>query len=212
MQTLSPKNGWWHCRYRIEWPEGKEPIWHADPLIAHRIIAPVLHRYNNRILLWRFHRRAVLDEEGHQFSFIIYSSQKTAQQIFKSIQSNSLLKKMKKTGLIKQDIYDDTSKIFLANIEATSDKHWAPPIRKAWPYFIMGVCQMWLSLIKIISDNLPQQRNSSSVDKLLGLYERINKDIKTLWQEQGSHSLLHHLNAVFGYEPIFIQEIRLRRF
>ncbi len=64
--------GWWYAKFRMDWPKDAEPLWHMDPLLAHRVIAPVLSRYSEEISLWRFHRRAAPDASGHQFSFIFY--------------------------------------------------------------------------------------------------------------------------------------------
>lgn len=211
-QESHPPKGWWYARFRMKWSENTEPSWHIDLLIAHKIIAPVLYKYCNNIILWRFHRRAVRDTEGHQFSLTFYSSPETAKSIFNTLQSDMLLKRMKRSGVIIQDIYDNPGKIIAPNIEDTSDGNWAPQIRKSWPFFIRGVCQMWLSLIIEISEGMPKRQKSTSLKKLLGFYQQVNETIKTLWQEQGCHSLLHHLNAIFGYEPLLVREVQLRRF
>ena len=78
--------GWWYTRFKMKWPQDVEPSWHIDLLIAHQIVSPVLDQYRDRIKLWRFHRRASRDQNGHQFSFIFYSTAKTARQIYHSLQ------------------------------------------------------------------------------------------------------------------------------
>jgi hypothetical protein len=211
-QESRTSTGWWYARFRIKWPEDTEPSWHIDLLIAHRIIAPVLLRYNDRIPLWRFHRRAARDAEGHQFSVTFYSTPETAAQIFNTFRSDPLLKRMKKAGVIIQDLYEDTGKVHAPNIEDTSDGNWSPPIRKSWPYFIMGVCRMWLAQIAEIAGSIPVEKRSTSLRALLESYRRINEAIKPLWREQGYHSMLHHLNAIYGYEPVLVREVNLRRF
>jgi hypothetical protein len=204
--------GWWYARFRIKWPENTEPSWHIDLLMAHKIIAPVLYVHAKDISMWRFHRRAARDVEGHQFSMTFYSSQKTAVQIFGSLKGDRLLKRLKRSGIILKDIYDDTGKPSAFKIEDTSDGTWAPEIRKSWPFFIMGVCQMWLSLIVQTAENMSGKEKSLSVQKSLVFYQRINEAIQTLWREQGCHSMLHHLNAIYGYEPVLVREVYLRRF
>jgi hypothetical protein len=196
----------------MKWPENTEPSWHIDPLIAHRIVAPVLNRYYRDIPLWRFHRRAARDSEGHQFSLTFYSSPKLADRLFDTLRSDQLLKRMKRAGLIIQDLYEDTSKISTPNTEDTSDGNWATPVRKSWPFFIMGVCRMWLSLIDEIEKNIPKKDKFPSLKKMTASYRVVNQSITALWTEQGSHSLLHHLNAIFGYEPVLIRDFHLRRF
>lgn len=211
-QESSPANGWWYARFRIKWPENTEPSWHIDLLIAQEIIAPVLYQYSKEISLWRFHRRAARDTEGHQFSFTFYSSSGAANQFFTILRSSLLLKRMKRTGVIIQAIYDDAGKIIAPDIKDTSDGNWALPIRKSWPFFIMGVCQMWLSLITEISEEITKKQKSSSLKKMQEGYRQVNETINALWREQGCHAMLHHLNAIFSYEPILIREVNLRRF
>jgi hypothetical protein len=211
-QESHVEKGWWYARLRIKWPENTAPSWHVDLLIAHRIIAPVLSRYCDNIALWRFHRRAARDAEGHQFSLTFYSSPETAKQIFDELRSDVLLKRMKRAGIIIQDIYDDIKKTSTPNVEDTSDGHWPLPVRRSWPFFIMGVCQMWLSLIVQVTDSMAATQKLSSLPKMLAFYRQADENIKTLWREQGGHSLLHHLNAIFGYEPVLVREAHLRRF
>jgi hypothetical protein len=118
---------------------------------------------------------------------------------------------MKRAKVIIQDMYDDSGSI-APNIEDTSDMHCSPPIRKSWPVFIMGVCQMWLSLIMDISEGMHKKQTVSSLKNMRLFYRQVNDTIKTLWRNEGSHAMLHHLNAVFGYEPVLVREVNLRRF
>jgi hypothetical protein len=204
------RNGWWHARFHIKWPQNEEPSWNMDLLIAHKTISPVLDRYKNRITLWRFHRRAARDKTGHQFSFIFYSSPETANQIYNTIRSDPLLREMKIAGLISQDIYDDTSVITQPLVEDTSDKNWSSQMKKSWPHYIMGVSKMWLDLITEISAQNFKGKGPSSLQENEAFYEDVNERIKGLWQEEGRHALLHHLNAIFGYEPIIIEKRAIR--
>jgi hypothetical protein len=87
---IASSAGWWSARFRMYWPPEEEPFWHTDLLIAHKIVAPVLLQYKDRIYLWRFHRRATRDRAGHQFSFIFYASAQTAYQVFDTLRSNAL--------------------------------------------------------------------------------------------------------------------------
>jgi hypothetical protein len=204
--------GWWYARFRMRWPENSEPSWYIDLLIAHRIVAPVICRHAGDISFWRFHRRAARDNEGHQFSLTFHSSPEIADKIFGSLKGNRLLKGLKRSGIIIKDIYDDTTKPSAPGVEDTSDGTWDPAIRKSWPFFIMGVCQMWLSLIVKTAENLSGNEKSLSVEKSLVFYKRVNETVQTLWREQGCHSMLHHLNAIFGYDPVLVREVYLRRF
>ena len=93
--TGPSQNGWWYARFVMNWPADKEPSWYIDPLLAHRVVSPVLDRYGNDIVLWRFHRRAARDQAGHQFSFIFYASRETAREVFAALQADAMLQEMK---------------------------------------------------------------------------------------------------------------------
>jgi len=183
-----------------------------DELLAHQVISPVLADYRKEIVLWRFHRRAVHDQSGHQLSFIFYSSPEVARGIFDQIQSNKLLIAMKSKGWITRDAYDDTSTIKKPDIEDTSDARWSPSIKKSWPFFIMGVSQMWISLIDQLAQPELAGKSSATLDESLAIYLHVHENIRKLWQEEGRHALLHHLNALFGYGPTIIHEQRMMSF
>ena len=143
------KNIWYSASFFISQPDQTdEPAWHIDLLIAHQIVSPILAEREKDIPLWRFHRRASSDRIGHRFSFIFHSLPEVASQICKSLKSDALLKKMKGEGIITKDTYTDLNQ---ASIEDTSDLEWSPQIKESWPYFIMGVCQMWLGLINSVA-------------------------------------------------------------
>jgi len=201
-------NGWWYVRFAMKWPKDAEPSWYMDPFLAHAVISPVLNKYGNEIVLWRFHRRAARDQAGHQFSFIFYSSPEAARRIYDGIQSNSLLISMKKAGLIIKDSYDDTSSIDKPNIEDTSDAKWPPAIQKSWPYYIMGVSEMWLDLVADLAERAPRGKNPDSPVAIQAFYKKVNESVTDLWQTEGDHAFLHHLNAIFGYGPLLIYERR----
>jgi hypothetical protein len=207
---IKAENGWWYAGFQFNWPEGVEPAWHDDLLIAHRIVAPVLSRYRNDISLWRFHRRAVQDQAGHRFSFIFYSTPDTARKVFESIKSTDLLEELKSAGVLVKDSYDDTSKITRPNIENTSDGHWSQPVQKSWPYFIMGVSEMWLDLITQFAQD--GRRQPSSIEEMRSFYLEIDKAVLVAWEKEGSHAFLHHLNAIFGYNPLIIHQKFLMTF
>ena len=210
-ETQISAKGWWYARFRIKWPEDNNPHWHIDLLLAREVIAPVLSQNAKVIPLWRFHRRATRDEEGHQFSFIFYSTQKTANKIYTLIGSSLWLKKMTRAKIV-QYLPENTGQIIRPNLGDTSDNHWPPMVMKTWPYFIMGVCRMWLNLIGEIAQNDPGVQSSASLKKLLSSYEKTNNTLNTVWQEHGGHAFLHHLNAIFGYEGVLVHEVKLRRF
>jgi hypothetical protein len=211
-KTEHPVKGWWNQRFRMKWPENQEPSWHVDMVLAHKIIAPILYQHKHNIDLWRFHRMAARDLWGHQFSLNFYTSQETAYEICNSLKSDTLLKKMKRAGVVIEDLYEYSDKVAAPNIEDSSDTRWSSPVKKSWPYFIMGVCEMWLKLIEEIANNHSADKKLKSLPKILTLYQEVNIAVNKTWQDEGGHSLIHHLNAIFGYEPVLVHEVQLRRF
>ncbi len=203
--------GWWAARFKIHWPVSAEPSWYLDPLLADRVIRPALNELQGEIELWRFHRRARRDEAGHQFSFIFFASPAAAQQIYRHIQANATLKMMQSSGLIDRVGYESTDRITKPDVEDTSDPNWSPMLQKAWPFFIMGVSQTWLELIRLEVQQTGAGKRSTVAD-LTGLYRRVNDAVADLWQQEGGHAFLHHLNAIFGYEPVQVYERRQMSF
>ncbi len=180
-----------------------------DLYLAHQVILPKLEQNKQDIYLWRFHRRAARDGAGRQFSFIFYSSPQTAQNIFNTLKTDPLVNDLKSAGLLAKDVYDDPAKSTLPNIEDTGDKNWPASIQKTWPYYIMGASQMWLNLIaEIAAEKLADDPAPSSIEEIEAFYQQVDETITDLWQKEGRHAFMHHLNALFEYEPLIYWEKR----
>jgi hypothetical protein len=162
--------------------------------------------------VWRFHRRAVRDETGHRFSFIFYCSAQTAREIFDAIRTDHDLRAMEASGTILSAGYDDTSKVRKPQLKDMSDANWSESIRKSWPYFIKGVSKTWLDLVVHLADNRDDRRAAASVEEMLVFYKDIDGLVETLWQEEGGHAFLHHLNGIFGYKEVVVYDKRLMTF
>lgn len=208
----SADSAWWYARFRVEWPEDADPAWHTDLLIAHRVVKPVLERHLQEISLWRFHRRAARDAAGHQFSFIFFAPPATAARVYAEISDNPTLQQARSSGRIVDVVCDDTATVSRPAVADASDSAWSAPLRQAWPHYVMGASQTWLDLISAMADGEQKREASSSFADLDHRYAGINASITTLWQNEGRHAFLHHLNALFGYEPIVIIEKRHMRF
>jgi hypothetical protein len=205
MGSASSQYGWWYARFVMNWPPDMEPSWHVDLLLAQRVVSPLLSRFENDIKLWRFHRRAARDKAGHQFSFIFYATQGTAREVFAALQTETTLKALRTGGILIGDSYDDTSAITRPNIEDTSDRSWSLPVQKSWPYFIHGVSEMWLNLIAEVSGQVTEGKPPANIEEALDFFRQVNPIIERMWQEEGQHAFLHHLNAIFGYEPLVMR-------
>jgi hypothetical protein len=206
----SDQNGWWRVQYLLNWPQDSDPDWYLDLYIASQIVAPVLNRYRSEVVLWRFHRRAVRDAAGHQFSFLFYSTADTAGRIYADLKSNPNVQQLKSSGKLFEADYDDLARNTKSRIEDASDSSWSPSIQKSWPYFIMGASQMWLQLILQIADQASAESPSAVRDP--EFYRQVQAAITNLWQTEGRHAFLHHLNALFGYEPVIVYEKRYLQF
>ena len=196
--------GWFKCRFKIHWPENTRINFTADLLIAHAIIKPLLTDHSRDIQLWRFHRRAARDRSGHQFSFMVYTDERTAQSVMSDLEKHPVLDSALNHGLIEKVIMDKPSRSRNPRIEDTSDRSWSPAMQRHWPAYIMGVSALWLGLIdEALAD---QPVDGLDIPAMLERYGNAESAITHLWHNEGQHALLHHLNAIFGYEPMMIKK------
>ena len=86
-------------------------------------------------------------------------------------------------------------------ISATSDRNWPDSIQNSWPYFIMGVSLMWLDLLEQTVD-LDELGARNSIPGRLEYYSDIHDQLTALWKQVGRHAMFHHINAIYGYEPL----------
>lgn len=204
--------GWWAIRFRIDWPQETEVTWNVDVYLAHKIIKPLLVQYRPKLDLWRFHRRAARDAAGHQFSFIFYTSGEMAELIATTIRNDKQLAIVESAGLISRVQYPDTSVNKQPNISDTSDASWSKVVQDSWPYYIMGASEMWLRMIDDIASHEIAKYEIDSYEDILDFYNEVDKAVTDIWQAEGSHAFLHHLNALFGYKDTIVLERKYMRF
>ena len=206
LATAQPElNGqqWWYARFQITWPEDAEPDWAIHELLAERVIKPVLLTQRQNIGLWRFHRRAGRDKAGHLFSFIFYSDRATAKAIYTQIAADTTVRELMDSGRVSALLQDDLDANQRPDIDDTSDRSWTLPMQKAWPGFIMGVSAAWLELIYQFGGN--EIGPEMKLSQLIEAYQTIHNNITASWQHEGRHAFLHHLNALFAYQPMAIR-------
>jgi hypothetical protein len=199
------ENYWWHCQFKIAWPDNSRIDWGMDVLLAHAVISPILKEHHRDISYWRFHRRAARDGAGHQFSFIFYSKSESAASIYTDIQRSEILKHAEQAGLVEDIITGDPKNPQFPNIEDTSDPNWSLDLQKNWPSFIMGVSSLWLGLINESIEGSPDE--IADINLLLAKYREVDDEVTLTWRNEGQHALLHHLNAIFGYNPLFVRKM-----
>jgi hypothetical protein len=205
------ENGWWEVFFQLAWDQAEQPSWHLDALLADQIFAPVIAESETRIFLWRFHRRAARDENGHRFSFLFYADADTAEIISEEIENSPLAAKLLEAGIVKEMRLAALDEAVEQEIGAKSDPAWPEAIQRGWPWFIMGVSQSWLRLISEVKAQRPPPKRASPAD-MSEYYRGIHEEISALWRQYGQHAYLHHLNAVFGYQLLIIRETNLKRF
>jgi hypothetical protein len=195
---LAEGTGWWYARFFIERPAGEPPRWYIGTLIGGEVIAPVFEQHYQDILIWRVHRRAGNDDYGHVFSFIFYSTAAGAQRIFADLEKNPVLHRLRQEGKVTRVGFDDTSIISRPRIEDTSDRHWSLSVQQTWPALAMGASRMWLDLVGEIADTHTDEQD------LEQRYREVQQDLNDIWATQGQHAVLHHLSAIFAYQPLLI--------
>ncbi|MDX1514456.1 MAG: hypothetical protein R3174_12020 [Gammaproteobacteria bacterium] len=203
--------GWWNVYFKIRRDDSQEPDWHVDALLADQVLAPIVSHTESRIILWRFHRRAGDDVFGHRFSFLFYTDRDTAQTVNNGIAKSALVDRLSEYGVIQEVGLAELDGELDRALGATSDAAWPDEIQRSWPWFIMGVSQTWLKLMSEVRATRPLSARASVVT-LLDYYREINDEVSTLWRNQGQHVYFHHLNALFGYQPLIIRETNLKRF
>jgi hypothetical protein len=197
--VLPEGEGWWYARFQIDWPEGEEVSWYMGTLIGGEVIAPILDEYDQDVSAWRVHRRAARDGSGHLFSFIFYSTSQDAQRIFNAIKNHTVVKGLLQSGRLTEVEVDDVTSITRPNIEDTSDNSWPVSVQKTWPAMIMGASRMWLDLVSELASR------EHSVGGVEAKYKKVQEDITEIWREDGQHAVLHHLNAIYAYQPLLIR-------
>jgi hypothetical protein len=201
----APGLSWWRVKFRMEWPEGEDPDFSYHTLLADQAVRPVIEQYGSAMPLWRFHRRARRDGAGHQFSFIYYADDKTHESVKQSVTSDPMVQTLSDRGILLSIHHTRGRAQDNAMVSATSDPSWPGEIQRSWPYFIMGVSQGWLDLIREFREKqgpVPGGNIESTVD----YYSRLNRQISDQWRKYGRHAYFHHLNGIFGYLPVYMYE------
>ena len=205
----TPGDYWWIARFKLHWDEQQQPDFFYHVLLADQIIRPILEDHGKDIELWRFHRRAAPDKAGNRFSFIFYADTQTARVVNTAIDSNELLSMLLRESIVESVKFVDGESSDKSQISATSDPIWPAEIQRSWPYFIMGASQSWLEQIRIIGEQIEQSDNNSAETELEAMseyYRDLNQRMSAQWTQYGRHAYFHHINALYGYVPVYMQE------
>lgn len=211
LSAEQPDRAWWQLRFKLIWPEDDYPDFSRHLLIAEQLLLPTITAHEQQLPLWRFHRRASRDAAGNQFSLIFYADEAVATQIADEISADPLTLWLRENGMIEKVFLTKRTTEELGLLEQTSDPEWPMEIQRSWPYFIMGASQAWLMLVQETSQEAGLTGSVSYAD-LLAHYQQIDLAVNVQWAEYGQHAYLHHLNAIFGYQPLRIKGAVMRRF
>ena len=72
--------------------------------------------------------------------------------------------------------------------------------------------RIWLALVDEIAGEKASGDAPMTVDGYVTFYQEVNASVTGLWEKEGRHAYLHHLNALFGYRPLVVLERRLMKF
>ena len=125
--------------------------------------------------------------------------------MYDDIANDSLIADALAAGMVRQVRTKPISEGFQTLIADSSDPAWSPVMQAGWPYYIYGVSRMWLHLVSHTANALIAESAPISFDETVKVYRRVDEEIDNIWQTEGHHALLHHLNAIFGYQPIPIR-------
>ncbi len=210
MTVAGDEDVWWRIAIIMRWDPEQTPDWHLDALLADQVYAPALSDAGSAISLWRFHRRAADDETGHRFSLLAYTNAVSADILYRQIREASVLQWLESDGRITSVSMSKVERPELPSVARSSDPAWPAEIQASWPWFIMGVSQTWLSLIREVAAEQPLAEPSPTM--VVDYYRGVDERVTVLWRDYGQHVYLHHLNALFGYQLLIIQETNLKRF
>jgi hypothetical protein len=71
---------------------------------------------------------------------------------------------------------------------------------------------MWLNLVVEIAERDLKDHRPASLEEIDVFYRQVDETVTGLWQKTGRHAFLHHLNAVFEYQPLIYWEKRYMDF
>ena len=193
----------WHsCRAKLSWEVDQPAPWGADGLIAVAMFAPLIDSLGSHLEIWRFHRRAGRDGAGRRFSFIYRSSEQGHNSIVEWLEQHPMHKALRAAGVLEKLDCSDVAYWSGPSMGATSDAAWSQAMQEVWPQYIHGVSRMWLELMRM---QIGPLRGERSLDDLLAASAEAQRVTTLVWQGEGQHALLHHLNAVFAYQPLLIR-------
>lgn len=191
----------WHSyRVRLNLDCDGQPRWWLDMLLIDTLVRDALMS-SPTPQIWRIHRRYADDKAGHEFAFQCYATSVVHDGIAAIVREHAALRVLQDAETLREYVETEEG----AGVEATSDREWSVPLQAAWPYYIQGVSRMLLELVEHIRESPRPDCTEADFQELESYYSALSGLVLRTWREEGSHAILHHVNALFGYEPVIAQ-------
>lgn len=165
---------------------------YLDLLLANEVVRPMLENSGDSIRLWWFHRRWGCTRERtklHELKFTLDCSKQVAKMVKQGIEANPVLQAL---DGVRCHVPERKDRRLEAAAEGTD---WPDPA--GWTWFIHSVSLLWLRLIGHHVANCM----SESLEAGEEMYRTVERRVLRDWERHAGHALIHHLNAVFGYQP-----------
>lgn len=191
---------WYSFSFNISWDRNQEPKTWIDIFIIDTIVREVISQKKSEIVFWRMHRRWFVDEHGHELTFDCFTNEEASNEIERLIKDSDAFKVLQKNKLLVEVLERIPGG---AEIHGLTDKEsWPECLKKSWTYYINGCCEMFLRLIENIKGGESVPTDIQNAEQF---YIKVNNELIRIWQSFGCNAFFHHLNAIFGYQPLLIQ-------
>ena len=71
---------------------------------------------------------------------------------------------------------------------------------------------MWLNLVVEVAERDLKDNRPTTLEEIDSFYQQVDETVTEFWQKNGRHAFLHHLNAIFEYQPLIYWEKRYMDF
>ena len=204
MKIFMKKLIWCRFIFKFEWSEDEGPRWWVGTYMIDTLFREILKVYGKKICMWRFHRRAEQDDNGHQLTLMCYTTERVGRRIELHISKSKVIRTLSGGSFLRSYRVNFSGE----TISSTSDGKWDEVMRNAWPFFIQGVCESVLVMLErlhIESSYSDIPRDLLTDEWIESYYGVIHKRLVELWERQGSHAFFHHVGGVFGYAPVYVR-------
>lgn len=191
---------WYWINLKFKCKDTSNPEFFIALMVLDQLLAPVVKKFRKDFEFWRFHWSSTNDD-GHRLKFFFRTSSQVAEKVTKFVNNLNLCSFAKSEYI---EIPEIRHEVFSDNIEAISDENWPDELKKSFPNYIMGVCDMALSLIEEIKKKQNQGVNQNNKTQLEEVYKKIEKELASVWKRYGNHAFLHHLALILGNKKIVI--------